>query len=163
MGRAQPAAAFFEHVIAECGVAPSEIAYIGDQVDNDLAPALAAGMVAVHIRRVHGVTSRSRPPAQSRLPASTNCRRARLEDGLPLVDQALDVAALRRGELEARDDPAGLRDVGVLDRRFEALAKRLLLAELPAKPALEAHLLDPGQNESSQISSVLTVAKPSRS
>jgi FMN phosphatase YigB (HAD superfamily) len=27
------------------------IAYVGDRVDNDVAPAIAAGMVGVHIRR----------------------------------------------------------------------------------------------------------------
>ena len=29
----------------------AEIAYVGDRVDNDVEPALAAGMVAVHVRR----------------------------------------------------------------------------------------------------------------
>ena len=33
------------------GVAPEKIAYVGDRVDNDVGPALAAGMVGVHIRR----------------------------------------------------------------------------------------------------------------
>jgi FMN phosphatase YigB (HAD superfamily) len=30
---------------------PSEVAYVGDRVDNDVLPALAAGLVAVHVRR----------------------------------------------------------------------------------------------------------------
>ena len=47
----KPAAEFFERVVAEAGFAPPEIAYVGDRVDNDVVPALAAGMVAVHIRR----------------------------------------------------------------------------------------------------------------
>jgi FMN phosphatase YigB (HAD superfamily) len=47
----KPAAAFFERVCTEAGFAPDEIAYVGDRVDNDVEPALAAGMVAVHIRR----------------------------------------------------------------------------------------------------------------
>jgi FMN phosphatase YigB (HAD superfamily) len=47
----KPAAAFFERVLAEAGFAPEEIAYVGDRVDNDVEPALAAGMVGVHIRR----------------------------------------------------------------------------------------------------------------
>ena len=29
----------------------SRIAYVGDRVDNDVLPALAAGLVAVHVRR----------------------------------------------------------------------------------------------------------------
>jgi len=37
--------------VTECGVAADEIAYVGDRVDNDVEPALAAGMVAVHVRR----------------------------------------------------------------------------------------------------------------
>ena len=30
---------------------PSEVAYVGDRVDNDVLPALAAGLRAVHVRR----------------------------------------------------------------------------------------------------------------
>jgi FMN phosphatase YigB (HAD superfamily) len=50
-GVEKPAAAFFERVAAEAGLPLAEIAYVGDRVDNDVEPALAAGMVAVHIRR----------------------------------------------------------------------------------------------------------------
>ena len=50
-GVSKPAAAFFERVAGEVGRAPEEIAYVGDRVDNDVVPALAAGMVGVHIRR----------------------------------------------------------------------------------------------------------------
>ena len=50
-GVEKPAVAFFEQVAAEAGVPATEIAYVGDRVDNDVVPALAAGMVAVHIRR----------------------------------------------------------------------------------------------------------------
>lgn len=50
-GIEKPAAEFFERIVDEAGFAPSEIAYVGDRVDNDVEPALAAGMVAVHIRR----------------------------------------------------------------------------------------------------------------
>lgn len=50
-GVAKPAARFFEHVVSATGVAAREIAYVGDRVDNDVVPALEAGMVAVHIRR----------------------------------------------------------------------------------------------------------------
>ena len=48
---AKPAAGFFAHVAELAGVEPARIAYVGDRVDNDVIPALAAGMVAVHIRR----------------------------------------------------------------------------------------------------------------
>jgi FMN phosphatase YigB (HAD superfamily) len=47
----KPSPAFFERVVAETGVPAEKIAYVGDRVDNDIVPVLAAGMVAVHIRR----------------------------------------------------------------------------------------------------------------
>jgi HAD superfamily hydrolase (TIGR01509 family) len=50
-GVAKPALEFFERIVSESGLEPAEIAYVGDRVDNDVRPALAAGMVAVHIRR----------------------------------------------------------------------------------------------------------------
>ena len=50
-GVEKPAAEFFERIVAETGADAAEIAYVGDRVDNDVAPALAAGMVAVHVRR----------------------------------------------------------------------------------------------------------------
>jgi FMN phosphatase YigB (HAD superfamily) len=50
-GVRKPAPAFFARMVAEAGCAPGELAYVGDRVDNDVEPALAAGMVAVHIRR----------------------------------------------------------------------------------------------------------------
>jgi HAD superfamily hydrolase (TIGR01509 family) len=51
LGVWKPEPAFFERV-AELAGAPAEmIAYVGDRVDNDVAPAIAAGMVGVHIRR----------------------------------------------------------------------------------------------------------------
>jgi FMN phosphatase YigB (HAD superfamily) len=50
-GVEKPQPAFFARIAAEASLAPAEIAYVGDRVDNDVVPALAAGMVAVHIRR----------------------------------------------------------------------------------------------------------------
>ena len=50
-GVEKPAPPFFERIVSECGVDAGEIAYVGDRVDNDVRPALAAGMVAVHVRR----------------------------------------------------------------------------------------------------------------
>jgi FMN phosphatase YigB (HAD superfamily) len=50
-GVEKPAAAFFSRVIEECGTDRDRIAYVGDRVDNDVLPALAAGLVAVHVRR----------------------------------------------------------------------------------------------------------------
>ena len=48
---AKPDPRFFARVCTEVGAAPSDIAYVGDRVDNDVLPALAAGMTAVHLRR----------------------------------------------------------------------------------------------------------------
>jgi HAD superfamily hydrolase (TIGR01509 family) len=47
----KPAPAFFERVAAALPCRTDEIAYVGDRVDNDVEPALAAGMVAVHLKR----------------------------------------------------------------------------------------------------------------
>jgi len=50
-GVEKPSSGFFARLIAECARPAAEIAYVGDRVDNDVAPALAAGLVGVHIRR----------------------------------------------------------------------------------------------------------------
>ena len=50
-GVEKPSPAFFARLIEEAGRPAGEIAYVGDRVDNDVDPALAAGLVAVHIRR----------------------------------------------------------------------------------------------------------------
>jgi FMN phosphatase YigB (HAD superfamily) len=50
-GVRKPTPAFFARIVDLAGVAADKIAYVGDRVDNDVAPALSAGMVAVHIRR----------------------------------------------------------------------------------------------------------------
>ena len=47
----KPAPGFFERVAELAGVPAEKIAYVGDRVDNDVEPAIAAGMVGVHIRR----------------------------------------------------------------------------------------------------------------
>ncbi len=51
LGVEKPAPGFFDRVAELAGVERARIAYVGDRVDNDILPALAAGMVAVHIRR----------------------------------------------------------------------------------------------------------------
>jgi HAD superfamily hydrolase (TIGR01549 family) len=50
-GLSKPDPAFFARVIAEVGTEPGRIAYVGDRLDNDVLPAKAAGMLAVHLRR----------------------------------------------------------------------------------------------------------------
>jgi HAD superfamily hydrolase (TIGR01549 family) len=51
LGVRKPDPAFFEKVALLVGHAPREVAYVGDRVDNDVLPAAAAGMVAIHVRR----------------------------------------------------------------------------------------------------------------
>jgi HAD superfamily hydrolase (TIGR01509 family) len=50
-GVAKPEQAFFARVVELAGVEPGKIAYVGDRVDNDVAPAIAAGMIGVHVKR----------------------------------------------------------------------------------------------------------------
>jgi FMN phosphatase YigB (HAD superfamily) len=50
-GVSKPDPAFFARVVAEVGVEARQIAYVGDRVDNDVLPAKASGMLAVHLRR----------------------------------------------------------------------------------------------------------------
>ncbi len=47
----KPSPEFFTRVADLVGREPREVAYVGDRVDNDVEPALEAGMTAVHIRR----------------------------------------------------------------------------------------------------------------
>ena len=50
-GIEKPAPEFFARIVAEAGLAAAEIAYVGDRVDNDVRPAIDAGMLAIHIKR----------------------------------------------------------------------------------------------------------------
>ena len=47
----KPAPEFFDRVVDLTEVPADKIAYVGDRVDNDVGPAIAAGMAGVHIRR----------------------------------------------------------------------------------------------------------------
>ncbi|HWJ31226.1 MAG TPA: HAD family hydrolase [Gaiellaceae bacterium] len=51
LGVWKPAPEFFERLVDLAGVPAERIAYVGDRVDNDVGPAIAAGMTGVHIRR----------------------------------------------------------------------------------------------------------------
>jgi FMN phosphatase YigB (HAD superfamily) len=51
LGVEKPSPEFFGRLIAAAGVPAGEVAYVGDRIDNDVAPAAAAGMLPVHIRR----------------------------------------------------------------------------------------------------------------
>lgn len=66
-GVEKPSPEFFHRLAAETGVEAGEIAYVGDRVDNDVEPALAAGMVAVHIRRGPWGLLHEPPPSAIRI------------------------------------------------------------------------------------------------
>lgn len=66
-GVSKPAAEFFARVCEAAGREPSQVAYVGDRVDNDVAPALAFGMTAVHIRRGPWGYLHETPPGARRI------------------------------------------------------------------------------------------------
>jgi HAD superfamily hydrolase (TIGR01549 family) len=47
----KPAQEFFHQIVRVSGLAPQEIAYVGDRLDNDVLPASQAGMVGIFLRR----------------------------------------------------------------------------------------------------------------
>lgn len=47
----KPSAEFFARVVEAAGFAPAEIAYVGDRIDNDVLPAMRAGLAGVFLRR----------------------------------------------------------------------------------------------------------------
>ncbi len=51
LGARKPDLAFFERVVELMVCRAEEVAYVGDRVDNDVLPAAAAGLVAIHVRR----------------------------------------------------------------------------------------------------------------
>ena len=50
-GVRKPEPEFFERLVELAGGEPRSIAYVGDRLDYDVAPARAAGLLAVHLRR----------------------------------------------------------------------------------------------------------------
>ena len=72
MGVGKPDRAFFDRTLELIGSPdPGFVAYVGDRVDNDVLPAVAAGMRAVWLRRgpwglLHACP-RARPGAHRRL------------------------------------------------------------------------------------------------
>ncbi|MBA2624756.1 MAG: HAD family hydrolase [Acidimicrobiia bacterium] len=65
LGVEKPAPEFFDRALAALSIDdPAEVAYVGDRLDNDVLPALEAGMVGVHLRRgPWGVIHAMRPEA----------------------------------------------------------------------------------------------------
>ena len=158
-GVSKPDAGVLRRLIEEAGVAPEKIAYVGDRVDNDILPALAAGLVAVHIRRgpwglLHETPrGRDRDPfarraaggARVSLRVGIGVDAHALVDGVPLVlggvaiDHPRGLAGHSDGDvlahalIDAVLGAAGLGDIGSLfpsgDERFRGADSLDLLRE----------------------------------
>lgn len=50
-GAEKPSPGFFTALVDTCGLPANQIAYVGDRLDNDILPALDAGLVTVLLRR----------------------------------------------------------------------------------------------------------------
>lgn len=65
-GVSKPDPAFFARIAESAGIPANEIAYVGDRIDNDVLPALAAGMTAVFVPRGPWGTAHATWPEASR-------------------------------------------------------------------------------------------------
>ena len=68
-GVEKPSARFFDLVVQHARCPPEQIAYVGDRVDNDVAPAADAGMRAVFLRRGPWGLAQARWPEATRASA----------------------------------------------------------------------------------------------
>ncbi len=50
-GVEKPSPEFFARICTEVGMAPEQVAYVGDRLDNDVLPAKEAGVFAIFVRR----------------------------------------------------------------------------------------------------------------
>lgn len=64
-GVEKPSPDFFKAMVRSSGYEPAEVAYVGDRLDNDVLPAMEAGLVAVFIKRgPWGYAAADRPEAR---------------------------------------------------------------------------------------------------
>jgi len=68
-GVEKPSGAFFAHVVEAAGVPAAEIAYVGDRLDNDVLPAVDAGLAGILVRRGPWGTAHARRPEAARAAA----------------------------------------------------------------------------------------------
>ena len=90
-GISKPDPAFFTRIAAELDLPPSEIAYVGDRVDNDILPAAAAGMFTVHLRRgPWGIIQAAWPEA-----STANATAASLDEATTAILRGSDPSTLQ--------------------------------------------------------------------
>ena len=65
-GIEKPSLRFFEKIAEAAALPPSEIAYVGDRLDNDVLPACEAGLFAVFLVRGPWGVLHARRPARAR-------------------------------------------------------------------------------------------------
>lgn len=95
MGLSKPDSLFFQRGLEMMGRAhPADVAYVGDRLDNDVRPAIGAGMRAVWLRRGPwgAIGDAAGPPAETALIVrSLSDLAARVQEAWP------EVATLARG------------------------------------------------------------------
>jgi hypothetical protein len=140
-GVEKPSPAFFARVIAEAAAPAREIAYVGDRLDNDVLPAMAAGMRGILLRRGPGHHARALPEAAR--------ADARIETLVELPDALEKPPRARVREDDARDRLALPRPARDRERRLRRRAARARLAgavevtlRAPAPLATELEVLE---------------------
>ena len=85
MGVSKPDPRFFDKVLELLGrPAAADVAYVGDRIDNDVRPAMAAGMRAVWIRRGPWGVIPAEPPPEAALVVGSLAELAeRIEEAWP--------------------------------------------------------------------------------
>jgi FMN phosphatase YigB (HAD superfamily) len=87
-GSSKPEPAFFQRLCDELALAPDQIVLVGDRIDNDVLPAIAFGLNAVHIRRGPWGTIQAGWPEYGQVPWKID-RLGQLCDTLDRIEQAL--------------------------------------------------------------------------
>lgn len=82
-GARKPARAFFDCALARCGVAPSDVLFVGNQLDTDIAGAAACGIRTVWLSGKQSRSGDDRPcDVQAAFTIETLCELPALVDRL---------------------------------------------------------------------------------
>ncbi|MBB4917227.1 HAD family hydrolase [Streptosporangium saharense] len=85
-GASKPDPAFFTRLAEAVPFAPEEILYVGDRLDNDIRPAVTAGMKTVLVRRGPWGTIQRADPEAARLPHLRIDSLTELPDGIATLN-----------------------------------------------------------------------------